>query len=105
VYPLFFLLVPVLLIWKRKQAFTTVRSQRAVELWTTLVPVIGLAAFCFTMAVVNVLGFPFLTNPKMGGYNVLGFSPLSVLCAYTFTVLVAARRDQARPSLIQSGAP
>ena len=105
VYPLFFLLVPVLLIWKRKQAFTTVRSQRAVELWTTLVPVIGLAAFCFTMAVVNVLGFPFLTNPKMGGYNVLGFSPLSVLCAYTFTVLVASRRDQARPSLIQSGAP
>jgi hypothetical protein len=36
------------------------------------------------MAVVDVLGFPFLRNM---GYNGLGFGPLSVVCAFSFVGL------------------
>lgn len=47
------------------------------------VPLLSVVFFCLTMAIVNALGFQFLDGV---GYNVLGYAPLSVLCAFTFVV-------------------
>jgi hypothetical protein len=71
----------VLVVWRRREAITTHPSPRGVLLWTFLVPAVSLAAFCFSMAVVEVLGFRFLATM---GYAVLGYSPLTVLCALVF---------------------
>lgn len=79
------LVVPLLVVWKRRQAFTTAVSQHTVALWSGLVLVAGLLGFCFGMAVVEVLGFRFLAGM---GYNVLGFAPLTVLCAFAFVMLL-----------------
>jgi hypothetical protein len=84
IYPLLLVAIPVLLIWRRRDIFTAAPSLRGLFAWCLLVPLTGLWAFCFGMAVVNVLGFHFL--PGMG-YNLLGFAPLSVVCACSFVGL------------------
>jgi len=44
----------------------------------------SMIAFSLSMAVVDVLGFPFL---QWGVYNRLGYIPLSVLAAYGMVIL------------------
>jgi hypothetical protein len=84
IYPLLLVAIPVLLVWRRRDIFTPAPSLRGLFAWCLLVPLTGLWAFCFGMAVVNVLGFHFLSNM---GYNLLGFAPLSVVCAFSFVGL------------------
>lgn len=84
IYPLLLVAIPVLVVWRRRDIFTPAPSLRGLFAWCLLVPLTGLWAFCFGMAVVNVLGFHFL--PSMG-YNLLGFAPLSVVCAFSFVGL------------------
>ena len=84
-FPLLFLAMPVLVIWRRREAFTTRPSLRGILLWSFVVPLVALGAFCLSMAIVEVLGFKFLDSI---GYDVLGFSPLSVLCALAFAGLL-----------------
>lgn len=60
------------------------------------IPLITVAAFCFAMAVVETLGFPFLEGM---GYNVIGFSPISVLSATTLATFVAMW--QSRPGQVR----
>jgi hypothetical protein len=101
VYPMLFLSLPGLLIWKRKEAFVRCPTQRSVFLWSMLVPMAGLFAFCLSMAIVEVLGFKFLAGM---GYNLLGFAPLSVLCAFAFTGLVTFIPDPLRRRSTPQGA-
>jgi hypothetical protein len=61
----------------------------------------GLFAFCLSMAIVEVLGFKFLAGM---GYNLLGFAPLSVLCAFAFTGLVTFIPDPLRRRSTPQGA-
>jgi hypothetical protein len=84
-YPVLFLTLPGLLIWKRRETFVCRPSPRTILLWSSLIPLAALLAFCASMAVVDVLGFKFLAGMS---YNVLGFSPLTFLCAYAFTGLL-----------------
>ena len=84
IFPLLLLAIPVLLVWRRRDIFTAVPSLPGIFAWCLLVPLAGLWAFCLGMAVVDVLGFPFLRNM---GYNGLGFAPLSVVCAFSFVGL------------------
>lgn len=58
------------------------------------IPVIALTLSCFTMAIVDTLGFPFLGGM---GYNVLGFAPLSVLSAFAVAITLAYVRER-RPT-------
>jgi hypothetical protein len=83
-YPLLFLSLPGLLIWKRSEVFVLRPRPRAILLWSSVIPIAALFAFCLSMAVVEVLGFKFLAGVA---YNLLGFSPLTVLCAFAFTCL------------------
>lgn len=55
------------------------------------IPLVALTLSCFTMAVVETLGFPFLEGM---GYNVLGFSPISVLSAFAFAITLAYVRER-----------
>jgi hypothetical protein len=84
-FPLLFLAMPALIIARRKEAFTTQPSSRGLLLWSFAVPFGSLGAFCLAMAVLEVFGFRFLANM---GYAVLGYSPLTVLCAVAFAGLV-----------------
>ena len=84
-YPLLLLSTPVLLIWRRREAMTQSIAQRTIFLWAITVPWAALLAFCMAMALVEVLGFRFVVGMS---YNALGFSPLTVLCAFAFTGLV-----------------
>lgn len=58
--------------------------RRQANHWQTMalsvVPILAVGLFCLAMAVVETLGFRFLATM---GYNVLGYSPFSVLCAVT----------------------
>jgi hypothetical protein len=94
VFPVLFLILPGLLVWKRREAFVHMPSNRTILLWSIPIPIVALLAFCTSMALVHVLGFKFLA---WMGYNVLGFSPLTVLCAYAFTCLLVflSRRPEA----------
>jgi hypothetical protein len=83
-FPLLFLAMPVLVLARRREAFTTNPSSRGLLLWSFVLPVVSLAVFCLGMAVLHVLGFPFLATM---GYAVLGYSPLTVLCALSATGL------------------
>jgi len=74
-----------LLIWRRREAVTQSVAQRTVFLWTFTVPLVALLAFCSAMAMVHVLGFSFIGGMS---YNALGYSPLTVLCAFAFTGMV-----------------
>jgi hypothetical protein len=84
-FPLLFLAIPALLIARRKEAFTTRPSSRGILLWSFAIPVVSLGTFCLAMAILEVFGFPFLASM---GYAVLGYSPLTVLCAVAFTGLL-----------------
>ena len=44
----------------------------------------GLVLFCLFFGVFNVLGFPILESPQ--AYNIGGFTPLSILAVYGFTL-------------------
>jgi hypothetical protein len=44
----------------------------------------GLVLACLSLGVLNVLGFPILASPQ--AYNILGFTPLSILAVYGFVV-------------------
>lgn len=57
------------------------------------IPLVTLAMFCFAMAVVETLGFPFLAGM---GYNVIGFSPLSVLAATCWALTQALFQEWRR---------
>jgi len=85
VYPLLFLSIPALLIWRRKDVITTDLGIPTLFLWSMAIPVAALLSFCMAMAMVEVLGFKFLAGVA---YNALGYSPLTVLCAFAFTSLV-----------------
>jgi hypothetical protein len=100
-YPLLFLSLPGLLVWKRKEALMSRPSPRTILLWSMLIPIAGLLAFCVSMAVVDVLGFRFLAGV---GYDVLGFSPLTVLCAFAFTALVVFVSRSPQDAVMQEGA-
>ena len=76
-------------------------SPRTILLWSMLIPIAGLLAFCVSMAVVDVLGFRFLAGV---GYDVLGFSPLTVLCAFAFTALVVFVSRSPQDAVMQEGA-
>lgn len=84
-FPLLFLALPALVLAKRKQAFTTHPSSHGILLWSFAIPVVSLATFCLAMAVLEVFGFRFLAAM---GYAVLGYSPLTVLCAVAFVGLL-----------------
>jgi len=92
VFPLLFPVLFGLLVWKRKDVFTPTPSPMGFFLWTVAVPLSGLAAFCLSMAVVEVLGFRFIdpVEYKLPGYNMLGFAPLSVLCACVFVGVIGS---------------
>jgi hypothetical protein len=93
VFPLLVCAMLALAVWRRKLAFTTAPSARGILLWTFSVPALGLVAFCAAMALIEVTGFKFLASL---GYAVLGYSPLTVLCALIFVgllVLLPSRRD------------
>lgn len=79
--PLLVAAVPALWLWRRRELRATRPPSRALLLWTLAVPMVALLACCFAMAVVEVLGFKFLATMA---YNVLGYAPLSVLCALSF---------------------
>lgn len=83
-FPLLFLAMPALVVWRRREALRAQPSPAGMLLWTFAVPAVALAAFCASMAVVEVLGFKFLATM---GYAVLGYSPLTVLCALAFVGL------------------
>jgi len=56
------------------------------------IPLLALSMFCLTMAIVDTLGFPFIDSIA---YNVMGYSPISVLAAFTFaTTLAYFRKGQ-----------
>jgi len=84
-YPLLLLSMPVLLVWRRREAITQSIEQRTVFLWSFTVPLAALLAFCSAMAMVEVLGFRLIGGMS---YNALGYSPLTVLCAFAFTGIV-----------------
>jgi hypothetical protein len=65
------------------------------------IPLSGLAAFCASMGVVEVLGFRFL---HLAAYNILGFAPLSVLCACAFTGLIVSVSGTSVLLLLQGSA-
>jgi hypothetical protein len=98
-FPLLFLGVPALLVWRRRELWTAAPSPRTLLLWSLLVPCVGLGAFCFSMAMVDVLGFKFLAGIA---YNVLGYGPLSVLCALSLVAwlvfLPSRAREAVRPA-------
>lgn len=98
-YPLFFLSLPTLLIWRRRELIAERLSERTILLWTALVPLAAFIAFCAGMAVVEVLGFRLVAS---GLYNKLGFSSLTVLVAFAAsavrTFLVVAQEPAAVPA-------
>ena len=101
IFPLCCLATPALVIWRRREAFTLEPSPRGLLLWSLLVPVVSLAAFCLSMALVEVLGFKFLAGM---GYDVLGYSPLTVLCALAFAgTLVFCLPHRSPASAMQDG--
>ena len=89
-YPLIFLSIPALILWRRKEVFTRRPTQAGLLLWTLVVPAVGLGAFCFSMAVVEVLCCKII----VGLYNMLGYAPITVLCACAFTCMVVFLRPQ-----------
>jgi hypothetical protein len=101
-FPGLFLGLFALLGWKRKDVFTLTLSARGYFLWSLAIPLVGLAAFCVGMGVVNVLGFEIL---RLGGYVDLGFAPLSVLCACVFVGLVLAVSKAPTPPPLLDEAP
>jgi hypothetical protein len=46
----------------------------------------SLAAFCFIMGTMEVLSFPFLHHAA--GYNRLGYTPLSILSAFSLAIIL-----------------
>jgi hypothetical protein len=94
IFPLLFLAMPAMVIWRRREAFTRTPSPRGILLWSFAVPYAALGGFCMSMAVVDVLGFRFL---HFNGYVVLGFSPLTVLCALAFVGLLVLGRRSPEP--------
>jgi hypothetical protein len=94
VFPLLTLSLPVLAVWRRKECFTRQVSPRTLLLWSLLIPAVALAACCLSMAVVDVLGFPFLAGM---GYVVLGYAPLTLLCALAFVGLAVFLRPAQTP--------
>ncbi|HEX7505889.1 MAG TPA: hypothetical protein VF550_03895 [Polyangia bacterium] len=84
VYPVLLLSLLGLLASRWKQVFTRAPSPQGYLLWSMAVPLAGLVTFCFCMAVVEVLYFKLLFAPS---YNLLGFAPLTVLCALVFVGL------------------
>jgi hypothetical protein len=83
-YPVLFLSWFGLLMSRRKEVFTRAPSPQGLLLWSMAIPLGGLASFCLGMAVVEVLFFRLLAS---AGYNLLGFAPLTVLCAFVFVGL------------------
>ncbi|MEO6993696.1 MAG: hypothetical protein ABI273_08705, partial [Lacunisphaera sp.] len=59
------------------------------------VPLLAVVLFCFTMAVIDTLGFRFLEN---WSYNSMGFSPISVLSAFTFVITLGAFQKSQIPA-------
>jgi hypothetical protein len=100
IYPLLFLCLPVLLVWKRREALMSRPSPRTILLWSMLIPIAGLLTFCVSMATVEVLGFKFLARL---GYNALGYSPLTVLCAFAFTAVVVLVSRRPQGAIMQEG--
>jgi len=82
-----------LLVSKRREILTRDPSPQGFFLWSISVPLSGLAAFCLGMAVVEVLFFKHLFTP---GHNLIGFSPLTVLCALVFVALTFQNRGEVR---------
>lgn len=89
VFPLLVCAMLVLVVWRRKQACTTAPSPGGLLLWSFSVPALALVAFCWCMALVEVTGFKFLAGV---GYAVVGYSPLTVLCALVFVALLVLVR-------------
>ena len=79
----------MLVVWPRKQACPTAPSPGGLLLWSFSVPALALVAFCSAMALVEVTGFKFLATV---GYAVVGYSPLTVLCALVFVGLLVLVR-------------
>ena len=100
-FPTLFVVPFALLAWKRKEVFTSAPSTRGFFLWSMAIPLSGLAAFCASMGVVEVLGFRFL---HLAAYNILGFAPLSVLCACAFTGLIVSVSGTSVLLLLQGSA-
>jgi hypothetical protein len=73
VYPLLFLSIPALLIWRRKDVITTDLGIPTLFLWSMAIPVAALLSFCMAMAMVEVLGFKFLAGVA---YNAPLLSPV-----------------------------
>ena len=77
--------IPLLLVFST----LTFTRDRVIFFQTAVVatiPLLAVALFCLAMAVVDTLGFSFLS---WMGYNVLGYSPFSVLSASTFVLVLA----------------
>ena len=101
-FPVLFVTLPSLLIWKRREILVRRPSTRTILLWSIPIPIVALLVLCASMAVVDVLGFKFLSAMA---YNVLGFSPLTVLCAYAFLcLLVFLSRGPKAASMQESAA-
>jgi hypothetical protein len=97
-----FLLV---VLWRRKTT-SAQSSPSGLLVGVAAIPLAGLVAFCFGMALVEVLAFRFL---RSGSYNQVGFGPLSVFAACVFAALTAAlppefwRRPVRMPAWLRRG--
>jgi hypothetical protein len=101
-FPLLIAAMPALVLWRRREVFTTAPSIRGILLLSFAVPVVAVLAFCAAMAVLEVTGFKFLATM---GYAVLGYSPLTVLCALSFVgLLVLSRKPPSTPCQEARGA-
>jgi hypothetical protein len=69
----------------RRFARSGTGSSLRLALFAAVIPVSALLAFCLSMAVVEVLGFRFLETM---GYLTLGYSALSVHCAFAFVCVL-----------------
>jgi hypothetical protein len=102
-FPLLIAAMPVLVLWRRREVFTRSPSIRGILLLSFAVPATAVLAFCAAMAVLEVTGFKFLATM---GYAVLGYSPLTVLCALSFVgLLVLSRKPPSTPTPARGAAP